>query len=382
MDKGKKIQKLITNIDHLGNNTSVKLAADLSLVPVWDPAIPFPTPEEMCDLNIVTHVVAQRAQPDGYHYLHEATVAFHRNKFYLGWANHLTGETGDHDELIRGCTSDNALHWGEPTIWAQAPLLGASSHNHPLIFSHNDKLYGFFVCWREEHYPTTEIFIFNDCTNKWEHQKESAIYGFLPFCTPQRMANGNWIIGGEHHWYDAAVAISDGDDFTKWHMIDITRSDDFKLLFPETSIVNYGNNHLLAICRPSREMLTAPVSESHDGGLTWTPLAMSNLPLSDSQPFAGRLSTGHNYLLFNHLEEGRALLTIAVTGPKGGLFRRIFKLRHQKYPLRRHYENYVGMPTEWSYPNAFEYNGCLYIAYSQGKEDCVLSIVPIESLIV
>ena len=79
---------------------------------------------------------------------------------------------------------------------------------------------------------------------------------------------------------------------------------------------------------------------------------------------------------------GRCLLTIAVTGPEGGLFRRIFKLRHQQWPRRRLFGNAVGKPTEWSYPTAIEHNGNLYITYTQGKEDCVLSIVPIEVLTV
>ena len=40
------------------------------------------------------------------------------------------------------------------------------------------------------------------------------------------------------------------------------------------------------------------------------------------------------------------------------------------------------MPTEWSYPSAVEHDGNLYIAYTQGKEDCALSIVPIGVLAV
>ncbi len=126
----------------------------------------------------------------------------------------------------------------------------------------------------------------------------------------------------------------------------------------------------------------APVSESRDSGHTWTTLGLSNFPLAPSQPFAGRLSTGQNYLLSDSLEEGRCLLTIAVTGPEGGLFRRIFKLPHQQLPRIRLFGNAVGKPTEWSYPFALEHNGNLYITYTQGKEDCVLSIVPIELLAV
>lgn len=366
--------------------TSAELAADPSLFPVWDPAVPFPTPQEMHDLNIVTHVSVERAQKGGYHYLHEATIAWHRDRFYLGWANHRTRETGDYDELIRGCTSPDALHWSKPEIWAQAPLIGATSHNHPLLFSHGDRLYGFFICWREEHRPTTELFVLDDATGKWVWLKESAIPGFVPFCTPQRMDNGNWVVGGEDYWYDAAVIISDGDDLTRWKMVKIPRPDDLELLFPETAIVSRGNNRLLAVCRPQQrtpdrsDAWSAPAAESFDGGLTWTKLRLSNFPLAPSQPFAGRLSTGQNYLLTNSLEDGRCLLTIAVTGPEGGLFRRIFKLRHQQWPRVRLFENSLGGPAEWAYPGAIELDGKLYITYSQGKEDCTLSIVPIEVL--
>jgi hypothetical protein len=46
--------------------SSTELAADSSLIPVWDPAVPFPTPQEMPELDIVTHVTVERAKRGGY----------------------------------------------------------------------------------------------------------------------------------------------------------------------------------------------------------------------------------------------------------------------------------------------------------------------------
>jgi len=354
--------------------------------------VPFPSPEKMRAPDVITHVTVERAKKGGYHYLHEATITWHRDRFYMGWANHPTKETGDHDELIRGCTSKDAIHWDEPKIWAQPPLIGSTSMNHPLLFSHNDILYGFFVCWREEHIPTTELFILNETTSEWEWQKESAIPRFVPFNTPQRMDNGNWIIGGENHWDDAAVVISNGDDLTKWEMVTIPKSDDLTLFFPEAAIINRGNNKLMAFCRPQQknrdepDSWSAPVSESNDGGRTWTPLRLSNFPLGTSQPFSGKLSTGHNYLLTNYSGNDRTVLSIALTDSEGGLFKHIFHVRNQKWPAIRLFGGCLdegssaGKPAEWAYPNAFEHEGNLYIAYSQGKEDCVLSIIPVEAL--
>ncbi len=367
--------------------TSAEIVADTSLRTVWDPSVPFPSPQEMLDLDIITQVCVTRAEEGGFHYLHEATIMWHKDRFFACWANHPLKETGDHDELIRGCTSKDGLHWSEPTTWVEAPLLGSTSFNHPLLFSHNGTLYGFFVSWYEEHVPTTELFIYNESTEKWEWQKESSIYQFVPFCTPQLMDDGNWLIGGEAHWADAAVIISEGDDLTKWNMVKVPHPDDMKLLFPESAVVNRGNGNLLIFCRPQQhtkdvpDAWSAPVAESHDCGHTWTTLGLSNYPLAPSQPFAGRLSTGHNYLLTNSYDDGRALLTIALTDASGdGLFRHIFKVRHQQWPKVRLFANSLGKATEWSYPNAFEHEGNLYIINSQGKEDCVLSIIPVECL--
>ena len=47
--------------------TSTELAADRSLFPIWDPSVPFPSPQNMCDLDVITQVVVERAQPGKWH---------------------------------------------------------------------------------------------------------------------------------------------------------------------------------------------------------------------------------------------------------------------------------------------------------------------------
>lgn len=362
--------------------TSTELAASREGFALWDPSVPFPTVQDMLDPAVVTHVTVNRAQEDGYHYLHEATIAHHRGTFYMAFANHRTMESGDYDELIRICTSPDALHWSEPEILLQAPMLDADSHNCPLLVEHDGVLYGFFVVWRAAHYPTTEVFTLDDATGEWVHHPEAAIRGFVPFCTPQQMKDGNWILGGERHWYEAASCLSSGEDFLHWTMVEAPRPRDIELLYPECAVVAQ-EDRLLMVCRPIRNG-TAPVSESRDCGRTWSPLTLSNFPLCTSQPFSGRLSTGQNYLLTNSLEGGRTLLSIALTGPEGGLFRKVLTVRRAQWPAIRYFQykgqSYVGQPTELAYPGAIELDGNLYIAYSQGKEDCALTIIPVDAL--
>ena len=113
---------------------------------------------------------------------------------------------------------------------------------------------------------------------------------------------------------------------------------------------------------------------------------MSNFPLAASKPLCGRLSTGQQYLITDNLEQGRCLLSIAVTAPGGDKFCRVWKIRHQQTPLRRllgspgNKKTHIGGHTEWSYPAAVEHDGKLYVIYTQGKEDCALSIIPLTAL--
>ena len=74
--------------------------------------------------------------------------------------------------------------------------------------------------------------------------------------------------------------------------------------------------------------------------------------------------------------------------PGGGVLR-VWKIRHQEWPKRRvhggnvaHPTVLLGKPIEWSYPAVMEHDGHLYVAYSQGKEDCCLSIIPLTALAV
>lgn len=368
------------------------LAADPDRYPLWEVSSPFPDWQYLPDLDVVTHVQLERAQRGGFHYLHETAIAWHDGYLYAGWANHGLLEVNVTDERIRGRRSrDGGLTW-EPAIdWATPPLEGAESFNHPVLCSHQGALWGFFTRWNNKQ-PGVQIFTLAAGTQTWRpHQ--AFIPGFIPMTPPQKLRDGNWILGGELHFSTAAVAISRGDDFDRWAIVKIPHPAKLRLHFPETTLLDFGDS-IVAICRP-REVFTAPVAVSRDGGRTWSELRLSNFPLFDSKPLGGQLSTGQKFLITNHLEQERTLLTIAVTAPGARTFSRIWKIRHQQTPMRRLLGNRtptgfasagkptsIGTPTEWSYPSAIEHDGKLYVTYTQGKEDGALSIIPLSALAV
>jgi len=361
---------------------------------IWDASHPFPDMQTMQEPARITHIQIEQAKAGGFHYLHESSCAFHKDQLFVAFANHPTVERNIEDEVIRGRISKDAgMIFSETQMWMAAPQTGGCSFNHPVLSTHQDKLWGFFTRWEKDvEKPRTEIFQYSDASNQWQPIQKH-IPTFVPFHPPMQMKDGNWIMGGESFWFDAAVAISDGNDWSKWKLAVIPRTDELKLVYPETALIDQGDR-ILAFCRPRQDGLGL-VSVSEDCGKTWTTLAPSNYPMRSSQPCAGLLSTGQHFLITDYYDVDRHLLMIALTEPGGKTFKKALKIRHQAYPLRRLFGGYdigdisnpntptkVGTETEWSYPSAVEHKGNLYISYTQGKEDCVMSIIPISALTV
>jgi hypothetical protein len=101
-----------------------------------------------------------------------------------------------------------------------------------------------------------------------------------------------------------------------------------------------------------------------------------------SKPVAGVLSNGQRYLVSNNGEEGRKLLSIAVSRPGEKELSAIWKIRHSSTPVRR---SPVQRPAsdnsaQWTYPAAVEHNGNLYVIFDLNKEDCELAIIPLSAL--
>ncbi len=118
------------------------------------------------------------------------------------------------------------------------------------------------------------------------------------------------------------------------------------------------------------------VSTSDDFGRAWTQTRPSNYRMPRAKAYFGRLSTGQIYLVANHTN--RDTLVVAVGKPGATKLSQMWRIRHGKSVPPRFPGHAKGK--QWSYPYAHEHDGKLYVVYSIGKEDCGLSVIPVESL--
>ena len=168
--------------------------------------------------------------------------------------------------------------------------------------------------------------------------------------------------------HPAAVAISHGNDLTKWELVVIPKAPG--KMWGESSVLVDGSR-IVNIARYGVEAI-ALVAISEDYGRTWTRSRASNLPMATSRPFTGTLSTGQHYLVCTTTADsgtGRWPLTIAVTRPGEMTFRRILSLNSTR--------GAGGL----MYPGAAEHDGMLYVGYTR-RFTPEIAVVPVSSLAV
>ncbi|MBN01727.1 MAG: hypothetical protein CMJ77_21660 [Planctomycetaceae bacterium] len=324
----------------------------------------------------VVHRTIHQAGVDTDKFLHGAAIVFHEGLCYANWANSPINENGPHETLKGRRSTDGGKTW--PILETIGPgFRGEERHSHGILFVHQGELWT--ICSRfgvgtpGRRFPglQAEAFVLAPDTNRWL-SRGIVMENCWPYDEPVRMANGNFITGGQDKDGLPVVAISRGHDVTQWETISIPYDRRLKPSFAETTVWSEGER-VLAIIRGGGGI--AWVSVSEDNGRTWSKARASNFPMPRAKAYLGKLSTGQLYLLSNL--KNRDTLAISVSQPGENSLSSIWRVRHGKTVPPRFSGRAKGK--EWSYPYGHEHDGHLYVVYSVGKEDCGLSVIPIKS---
>lgn len=299
-----------------------------------------------------------------------ADVIWHNGLLHasFGWNGNFDtqGENSPGESCVWLTSKDGGKTWSELDFIARGDEVGGISHG--VFLSHEGRLWSFNGAFTGKIGKVrTLAFLLDEESGTWEPKGEIIGAGFWALQKPMKLPDGNWIMSGVRvgDGNPAAVAISHGDDLTKWDLVVIPQDEGVRKMWGESALIRDGER-LVNIARYGSDCL-ALVATSDDKGRTWTPSTPSNLPMTTSKPYAGRLSTNQPYLVGTtaaDVTNRRNPLTIAVGKPEAGSFSRIFKIDD------------VGT---MMYPGVWEHKGKLYIAYTRDFSP-QLAVIPVSSL--
>ncbi len=361
--------------------------------PLWDANVKLPKAADAPVLDGVTFQVIKANEPekDGYIWLHGVGLAWHKGKLFASFG-HNKGEENTHGEEARGrISADGGKTWGETFTIGTGAGVPDLSISHGVFLSHGGKLWAFHGAFYGRMQKIhTRAFVLEESTSAWQSQGVVVDDGFWALNQPVKMEDGNWIMPGikagaisETSKNPAAVAISHGDDFTKWDLVVIPAVEGLTM-WGESGIIVDGPK-VTSIARFGAKA-QALIAVSKDYGRTWIASAPSNLPMATSKPAAGMLSTGQRYLVCTTTANSggrRTPLTIAVSKPGESVLSQIFIIRPSAFPQG---PGDVADGAPLSYPCAIEHEGKLYVGYSNGggrrgnHNSAELAVIPIQNL--
>ena len=335
----------------------------MSMYRIWKEGVKLPTVSELETLPS-ERVTIKPFEPekDGYVFLHGVALASFKGKLYCTWAHNAVLENSDDEEVNFAVSTDGGKTWSECIRGDLAPEKGVAV-SHGAFLVQNDVLYFFAPQFKGQlgkEMMKMSVYILDETEEKFRYRGVAMDERFWPMCEPVLMENGNYVMAGiyvadSYHSPDntAAVAISRGNDVLHWDMVKVGYAEGVKV-WGECSVTADGG-HIRMYCREHSKKLKALYAESFDFGSTWSELDLSDLPMIDSKPYVGRLSSGHRYLICSCADgiKRRNPLTIAFTEQDGDRFCKIFTIDEGR---------------ALSYPYAIEADNKLYVAYSATAE--------------
>lgn len=197
---------------------------------------------------------------------------------------------------------------------------------------------------------------------------------------PRLLPHGQWMLTGVNGRHDAQVAISEDPAGKRWRVVTLSKRDaasQVKLTEPSWFAARDGT--LRVLLRDDGGSRRLWLSESRDGGATWSACVPSDLPDAQAKFHALALPNGNTALL-GSLTAGplrRRVLTLAFSldgsrfDPPATL--RLNPMEHPRHPGLHKASGY-------QYPNAIVAQGHLWMIYSVNKEDVEIAALRVEDL--
>ncbi|MCX7804122.1 MAG: exo-alpha-sialidase [Planctomycetota bacterium] len=344
----------------------------------------------------IERFIIHRAVEGGRQYNHHVQIFRHEDLFWACWSAGWVNEDSP-GQAVFYATSPDGRAWSDPRPIAEEQPDGRLRWTAGGFFESGGLLMAIACVYSRARYVDgdaaphqlwvdLETRIFRRDGSRWE-PSDGAIPDLYPNERPRRLPDGRWIVPGVNSRAEVVAAISSAAagslDPRRIGIAKIApRMEGFsaggtKLTEPSWFRRGGAIGMLLRDDAGSRRLW---LSESADGGRSWSAPAPTDFPDATSKFFAMELSDGRIALVSNPSPDAirRRLLAISLSADGGRTFSVMRKLVYDPHVRPR----FPGMHkvAGFDYPSALEHDGRLWIAYTPCKEDVEILSVPMDSL--
>ncbi|MFN9083817.1 MAG: hypothetical protein ACK5XD_02415, partial [Acidobacteriota bacterium] len=212
---------------------------------IWDVGRAVPRAAELAELPGVRFSVIKKYEPEqdgGYGFLHGVGLAWHKGKLYASFAHNKNPENTTGEEARWRVSEDGGRSWSAVFDMDKGTPEVAVSHGS--FLSHRGRLWAFLGAFSGERKNVhCRAYVLDEQRRQWQARGVIVRDGFWPMQEPLRMRNGNWILAGFDvgNGEPASVAISHGDDFTRWEHVVIPREPSVRTMWGESTVVVAGD---------------------------------------------------------------------------------------------------------------------------------------------
>ncbi len=362
-------------------------------LPLWHLDTPYPSQDQMCYPDGIEHILAHDGRTDILPFLHDVTIAAHEGRIYIAWYNSTDAEICG-SSLIRGRHSDDdGKTWSEP-FSIVGKIDSAEEHFVPAnLFIHDGYLHATITEMTGKN-MTSSVHLFRKGEGDTWSRVGQIQHGFICNTPPIRLPDDPTGVSSTSRYISPAwmpmknstpafpaVLLSQGDDISaEWEpvlLFDPLNPASPRIRCPETTL-RVDGNRVFAFVR--NDTGPAWVFSSDDFGRTWSsPQHFAPMSVGNSKLFAGTLSDGRRYLIYNE-DRGyfeRSLLVVAFTAPGESQYSKVYKLFDGVEPA-------FDRGSKWFYPCAVEQDGFLFVACTlqepSDQRSAVLAKIPVGSL--